>query len=99
MQLLPSEVQPKYLTIFSRDVLYAASTSLRNTASSVMLPFTEPDAPRSNSIQPSLKPSSIRIRGVGFFIPCDLNRLSHDARGIASTRTGYPRIFEKMAAT
>src|ERR1700682_4505038 len=37
-------------------------------------PFRELPSPFSNSIQPSLKPSSIRIRGVGFFMPCDLNR-------------------------
>jgi hypothetical protein len=39
--------------------VHPASTSRRGTASSAILPFTDPCSPRSNSIQPSLKPSSI----------------------------------------
>src|SRR3954452_21207709 len=38
-----------------------------SAASKHVLPFCEPDFPCLNSIQPSLKPSSIRMRGIGFF--------------------------------
>ena len=39
------------------------------------------------------------MRGVGFFIPCDLNNGSQVSRGTASTQTGWPKILAKMAAT
>jgi hypothetical protein len=46
----------------------------------------------------SLNPSSIRMRGAGFFIPCAVNNAAQVSRGTASTRTGRPRTFEKIAA-
>src|SRR6476646_10460189 len=69
-----------------------------STASRLVLPFCEPDFPRSNSIQPSLKPSSIRMRGTGFFVPCDLKSASHDFLGTTSMRTGLPRSFVRVVA-
>ena len=56
-----------------RDYLPSRSTSICSTDLRATSPFREPAGPFLNSIQPSLKPSSIRIRGVGFFMPCDLN--------------------------
>jgi hypothetical protein len=47
---------------------------------------------------PSLKPSIICMRGVGFFMPCAQKVRSHSARGAISARTGFPRAFAKAAA-
>src|SRR5207249_6008753 len=69
-----------------------------STVSKGTLPFSDPLAPRSKSIQPSLKPSSICRRGVGFFIPCALNNFSHDSRGTTSMRTGRCKSPAKVAA-
>ena len=51
------------------------------TDSRLTPPFREPASPLSNSIQPSLKPFSICMRGSGFFIPCDLKSPSQESRG------------------
>src|SRR2546429_6452016 len=69
--------------------------SIWNTVFRATSPFRELASPFSNSIQPSLKPSSIRIRGVGFFMPCDLNSGSQVSRGTASILTGRPRRSEE----
>src|SRR5271155_4057550 len=76
----------------------ARSIKLRSTVSSATFPFREPASPPSNSIQPSLKPSSIRIRGVGFFMPCDTNSDSQLSRGTTSIFTGRPSKRENVAA-
>src|SRR5277367_3598246 len=76
----------------------ARSIKLRSTVSSATFPFREPASPPSNSIQPSLKPSSIRIRGVGFFMPCDRNSASQLSRGTTSIFTGRPSKRENVAA-
>jgi hypothetical protein len=47
---------------------------------------------------PSLNPSSTRIRGSGFFTPCDLKSVSQDSRGTTSIRTGLPRSLVNIAA-
>jgi hypothetical protein len=47
------------------------------TASRVVRSLREFASPNSKSIQPSLKPSIIRIRGIGFFMPCERNSVSH----------------------
>ena len=54
---------------------------------SCTVPFRAPLAPPSNSIHPSLNPSSIRIRGVEFFIPWDAKAEAHMSRGTISART------------
>src|SRR2546429_3221060 len=63
--------RPPRSTLFPYTTLFR---SIWNTVFRATSPFRELASPFSNSIQPSLKPSSIRIRGVGFFMPCDLNR-------------------------
>ena len=74
-------------------------TSLRKTVSSPVVPLMTSAPSLANSIQPSLKPSSIRTRGCGYFMPCDLNRLTQVARGTTCALTERPRIFAKVAAT
>src|SRR5438477_6391165 len=59
--------------------LVSASSKDLRTVSKVVLPFCEPASFLPNSIQPSLKPSSIRMRGTGFFIPSALKSVSHDS--------------------
>jgi hypothetical protein len=51
------------------------------TARTLVEPLIALLPPSSNSIQPSLKASSIRMRGSGFLIPCERNRSSQDSRG------------------
>jgi hypothetical protein len=70
-----------------------------STVSRLVLPLSEPGFPRSNSIQLSLKPSNIRMRGTGFFIACDLKSASHDSRGTTFMRTGLPKSFARAVAT
>src|SRR6267142_514918 len=66
---------------------WLALTSSAMTLSSVAAPFTA-DRPCSlNSIHPSLKPSSIRIRGDGFRVPWARKICSQLSRGTVSTRT------------
>src|SRR5437879_10215489 len=72
--------------------------SVCSTASSATRPFREPDSALSNSIQPSLKPSSILMRGVGFFMPCDLNSDSQVSHGTGSILTGRPSRSAKVVA-
>jgi len=43
----------------------ARASSPRSTVSTAVSPFSDSAAPRSNSIQPSLKPSSHRHRALG----------------------------------
>src|SRR6476620_10519462 len=57
----------------TQEELASRSVSAFTTFSKETTPFSEPLVPRSKSIQPSLKPSSIRMRGIGFFIPCAVN--------------------------
>jgi tetratricopeptide (TPR) repeat protein len=54
--------------------------------------------PSLKSIQPSLKPSSIRIRGTGFFIPCEVNNSCQDSRSTGTARTGFPSTVAKASA-
>ena len=70
-----------------------------STVSKGTLPFSDPLAPRSKSIQPSLKPSSICRRGVGFFIPCALNNFSLDSRGTTSMRKLQRRMKNWTGST
>src|SRR6266849_2463023 len=72
--------------------------SVCSTACSPTFPFREPASAPSNSIQPSLKPSSILMRGVGFFMPCDLNSDSQVSRGTGSILTGRPSRSAKVVA-
>src|ERR1700716_1010441 len=66
---------------------WLALTSSAMTLSSAVAPFTA-DRPCSlNSIHPSLKPSSIRIRGDGFRVPWARKICSQLSRGTVSTRT------------
>src|SRR5207237_2720604 len=74
------------------------SMSVCSTASSATFPFREPASALSNSIQPSLKPSSILMRGVGFFMLCDLNSDSQVSRGTGSILTGRPSRSAKVVA-
>jgi hypothetical protein len=48
-------------------------TRERRTASRVVRSLREFASPDSKSIQPSLKPSIIRILGMGFSMPCERN--------------------------
>src|SRR5258706_844715 len=64
----------------------ASATSPSSAVCSVVVPFREPAWPPSNSIQPALKPSSILMRGAGYFIPCDLNKASQVSRVTACIR-------------
>src|SRR3984893_9446471 len=75
------------------------STSVSSTDLRATSPLREPASPFSNSIQPSLKPSSIRIRGVGFFLPWHLNYCLHLSRGTASMLTLRPSTSAKVLAT
>jgi hypothetical protein len=52
-----------------RVLMAARSIKVFRTISRSTPPFREPASPRSNSIHPSLKPSSIRMRGIGFLMP------------------------------
>jgi hypothetical protein len=81
-----------------RSRLHLISMSVRSTACSPTFPFREPASAPSNSIQPSLKPSSILMRGTGFFMPCDLNSDSQVSRGTASILTGRPSRSAKVVA-
>ena len=79
--------------------MISRSMSAFSIVSKASFPFREPASPPSNSIQPSLKPSSIRMRGVGFFMPCDLNSCSHVSRGTGSMLTRRPSTSAKVCAT
>src|ERR1700680_2768125 len=72
-------------------------TRERRTASRVVRSLREFASPDSKSIQPSLKPSIIRILGMGFSMPCERNSVSHWSRGTASARTGCSRMELKPA--
>ena len=68
------------------------------TASSAVVPFIA-DRPRSwNSIQLSLKPSSMRIRGSGLRTPWPRNSGSQLSRGTISTLTARPSAAAKAWA-
>src|SRR5579863_1090228 len=73
-------------------------TRERRTSSRVVRSLREFASPDSNSIQPSLKPSIIRILGMGFFMPCERNSFSHWSRGTSSDRTGRSSTVLKPAA-
>ena len=51
------------------------------TARALVEPLIALLPPSSNSIQPSLKSSSIRMRGSGFLIPCERKSSAQDSRG------------------
>jgi len=58
---------------------FPAPASACKTSPRGMIPLRTWSPPPSKVIQPSLKPSSIRMRGSGFFMPCDL-------------KSGFPRL-------
>src|ERR1700744_745756 len=76
----------------------AALTSWATTSDNGVGPLIADRPESENSIQPSLKPSSMRMRGVGFFIPCARKRVSQLVRGTISTRTGLPSAEAKAWA-
>ena len=80
--------------------LYASVLATRAaiTARALVEPFIALLPPSSNSIQPSLKPSSIRMRGSGFLIPCERNSSSQDSRGTGTAHTGFPMTRAKESA-
>src|SRR5271168_720655 len=69
-------------------------TSPAITVSSVTSPIRCSPV-RSKSIQPSLKPSTMRIRGIGCFMPCERNSASQLSRGTGSMRTSRPSAAAK----
>lgn len=73
-------------------------TSLAMTASASVVPLMARAQPSGKSIQPSLKPSSMRMRGMGFCAPCARNSASQLSRATASARTGCPINLAKAAA-
>src|SRR5271167_2940610 len=64
-------------------------TSPAITVSSVTSPIRCSPV-RSKSFQPSLKPSTMRIRGIGCFMPSERNSASQLSRGTGSMRTSRP---------
>jgi len=73
-----------------RCVVSFCAMSVFRTLCSVVDPLSEPTTPDSKSIQPSLKPSSMRMRGVGLLMPCPTNSSRHVSRGTSRARTGLP---------
>src|SRR6202034_3834445 len=76
-------VAPSHIIFTSSYAPAAVSPNSRSTVSAVVSPFRDPVGPPSNSIHPSLNPSSMRIRGYGLRIPCARNSVSHEERGTA----------------
>ena len=68
------------------------------TARALVEPLIALLPPSSNSIQPSLKSSSIRMRGSGFLIPCERKSSAQDSRGTGTARTGFPMRRAKESA-
>jgi hypothetical protein len=98
-QLISGEALFDYRPSVQIDQLFGFDvTRERRTASRVVRSLREFASPDSKSIQPSLKPSIIRILGVGCFVPCERNSVSHWSCGTASARTGRSSAAPKPAA-
>jgi hypothetical protein len=75
-QLISGEALFDYRPSVQIDQLFGFDvTRERRTTSRVVRSLREFASPDSKSIQPSLKPSIIRILGMGFSMPCERNRV------------------------
>src|ERR1700743_2952822 len=83
--------------LYGDNELHYFANNACSTVAKVVVPRSTVEGDSKQS-QPSLKPSSICIRGSGFFMPCDRKSDFQESRGTAFMATGRFSRMPNVAA-